>query len=102
MARNSSISEKPICDRPRRLVYWLNPTGEKKVHSLVDNGRCHLVNVNLGTELALTVVNPVFLPNGSARYSIEMIGIDDTFNQQWTIVKDGNPAGQIEQFCVEQ
>jgi RNA-directed DNA polymerase len=36
MARNSSISEKPIGDRPRRLVYWLNPTDEKKVHSLVD------------------------------------------------------------------
>lgn len=36
MARNSSISEKPIGDRPRRLVHWLNPTGEKKVHSLVD------------------------------------------------------------------
>jgi group II intron reverse transcriptase/maturase len=36
MARISSISEKPIGDRPRRLVHWLNPTGEKKVHSLVD------------------------------------------------------------------
>ena len=36
MARISSISEKPIGDKPRRLVHWLNPTGEKKVHSLVD------------------------------------------------------------------
>lgn len=36
MARTSSLSEKPIGDRPRRLVHWLNPTGEKKVHSLVD------------------------------------------------------------------
>jgi len=36
MARKSSLSEKPIGDRPRRLVQWLNPTGEKKVHSLVD------------------------------------------------------------------
>ena len=36
MARTSSFSEKPLGDRPRRLVHWLNPTGEKKVHSLVD------------------------------------------------------------------
>ncbi len=36
MARNSSLSEKPLGDKPRRLVHWLNPTGEKKVHSLVD------------------------------------------------------------------
>jgi len=35
MARNSSLSEKPLGDKPRRLVYWLNPAGEKKVHSLV-------------------------------------------------------------------
>ena len=36
MARISSLSEKPLGDRPRRLVHWLNPTSEKKVHSLVD------------------------------------------------------------------
>lgn len=36
MARISSLSEKPIGDRPRRLAHWLNPTGERKVHSLVD------------------------------------------------------------------
>ena len=30
------MSEKPVRDRPRRLADWLNPTGEKKVHSLVD------------------------------------------------------------------
>jgi len=36
MARTSSLSEKPLGDRPRRLVHWLNPTGERKVHSLVD------------------------------------------------------------------
>ena len=36
MARNSSLSEKPLGDKPRRLVDWLNPAGEKKVHSLVD------------------------------------------------------------------
>ena len=36
MARTSSLSEKPISDKPRRLADWLNPTGEKKVHSLID------------------------------------------------------------------
>ena len=36
MARISSLSEKPLGDRPRRLAHWLNPAGEKKVHSLVD------------------------------------------------------------------
>jgi RNA-directed DNA polymerase len=30
------MSERPISDRPRRLADWLNPTGAKKVHSLVD------------------------------------------------------------------
>ena len=32
----SSLSEKPERHRPRRLADWLNPTGERKVHSLVD------------------------------------------------------------------
>jgi RNA-directed DNA polymerase len=32
----SSLSERPGSHRPRRLADWLNPTGEKKVHSLVD------------------------------------------------------------------
>lgn len=36
MARKSSVSEKPRSDKPRRLVEWLNPTGERKVHSLID------------------------------------------------------------------
>ena len=36
MARISSLSEKPRSQRPRRLADWLNPTGERKVHSLVD------------------------------------------------------------------
>jgi RNA-directed DNA polymerase len=36
MSRKSSISEKPIGHHPRRLADWLNPTGAKKVHSLVD------------------------------------------------------------------
>lgn len=30
------MSEKPETSRPRRLRDWLNPTGAKKVHSLVD------------------------------------------------------------------
>src|SRR5210317_1925433 len=35
-AEESSLSEKPGRHRPRRLAEWLNPTGERKVHSLVD------------------------------------------------------------------
>src|SRR6516165_1392631 len=34
--RNSSFSEKPVRSRPRRLADWINPTGAKKVHSLID------------------------------------------------------------------
>jgi len=36
MARTSSFSERPRSHRPRRLSDWLNPTGSRKVHSLVD------------------------------------------------------------------
>lgn len=36
MARKSSFSEKPRSHWPRRLADWLNPTGARKVHSLVD------------------------------------------------------------------
>lgn len=36
MTRISSLSEKPKRHSPRRLAEWLNPAGEKKVHSLVD------------------------------------------------------------------
>ena len=36
MTRISSVSEKPISDHSRRLVDWINPTGARKVHSLVD------------------------------------------------------------------
>ena len=36
MTRTSSLSERPRRHGPRRLVHWLNPTGERKVHSLVD------------------------------------------------------------------
>jgi RNA-directed DNA polymerase len=36
MTWNSSDMEKPLCHSPRRLVDWLNPDGQKKVHSLVD------------------------------------------------------------------
>ena len=28
--------ERPVHQRPRRLAEWLNPTGAKKVHSLID------------------------------------------------------------------
>ncbi|MGB2888128.1 MAG: reverse transcriptase domain-containing protein, partial [Candidatus Acidiferrales bacterium] len=34
--RNSSLSEKPVRSRLRRLVDWINPMGAKKVHSLID------------------------------------------------------------------
>ncbi|HZC80677.1 MAG TPA: hypothetical protein VE222_02990, partial [Nitrospiraceae bacterium] len=30
------MSEKPVRSRLRRLVDWINPTGAKKVHSLID------------------------------------------------------------------
>jgi RNA-directed DNA polymerase len=30
------LSERPVHQRPRRLADWINPTGAKKVHSLVD------------------------------------------------------------------
>jgi RNA-directed DNA polymerase len=33
---NSSLVEKPLCRSPRKLADWLNPDGQKKVHSLVD------------------------------------------------------------------
>lgn len=36
MTRISSFSERPRSHSPRRLAEWLNPTGERKVHSLVD------------------------------------------------------------------
>ncbi len=36
MTRKSSIREIPISQRPRRLADWLNPTGARKVHSLMD------------------------------------------------------------------
>ena len=36
MDRTSSLSERPESHRPRRLSDWLNPTDERKVHSLVD------------------------------------------------------------------
>ena len=36
MARTSSLSERPGHHGPRRLRDWINPTDERKVHSLVD------------------------------------------------------------------
>jgi RNA-directed DNA polymerase len=30
------MSERPVRQRPRRLADWIDPTGAKKVHSLVD------------------------------------------------------------------
>ena len=36
MTRTSSNVEKPLCQPPRKLSDWLNPNGQRKVHSLVD------------------------------------------------------------------
>lgn len=36
MVRTSSLCERPGHHRPRRLSDWINPTGDRKVHSLVD------------------------------------------------------------------
>ncbi len=33
------MSEIPVHFRPRRLSDWINPTGAKKVHSLMDKGK---------------------------------------------------------------
>ena len=33
---DSSISEKPERQQPRRLADWINPTRTRKVHSLID------------------------------------------------------------------
>ena len=30
------MSERPVHPRPRRLADWINPTGKRKVHSLID------------------------------------------------------------------
>jgi RNA-directed DNA polymerase len=36
MTRSSAGTEKPLWQRPRRLADWLNPDGQRKVHSWVD------------------------------------------------------------------
>jgi RNA-directed DNA polymerase len=36
MRRISSMREKPVHHHPRRLADWIDPTGARKVHSLVD------------------------------------------------------------------
>ena len=33
---NSSVRERPVHGCPRRLTDWINPTGARKVHSLID------------------------------------------------------------------
>ena len=32
----SSLSERPGHHRPRRLADWINPTGARRVHPLID------------------------------------------------------------------
>jgi RNA-directed DNA polymerase len=36
MTRTSSAPEKPLCQPPRKLTDWLNPDGQRKVHSMID------------------------------------------------------------------
>jgi RNA-directed DNA polymerase len=36
MTRTSSTPEKPLCQPPRTLTDWLNPDGQRKVHSMID------------------------------------------------------------------
>ena len=36
MTRTSSHPEKPLCQPPRKLTDWLNPDGQRKVHSMID------------------------------------------------------------------
>jgi RNA-directed DNA polymerase len=33
---SSSNTEKPLCHAPRKLTDWLNPDGQRKVHSMID------------------------------------------------------------------
>jgi group II intron reverse transcriptase/maturase len=46
---NSSLSEKPVRSRLRRLVDWINLTGAKKVHSLIDKV-CKRKNLEMAWE----------------------------------------------------
>ena len=50
----SSLREKPEPVRPRRLADWINPEGERKVHSLVD--KINPSHSFLTTEQTLTFV----------------------------------------------
>src|ERR1700730_10235210 len=44
------MSEIPVHFRPRRLVDWMNPTGERKVHSLIDE-QCQGKNLEMACEM---------------------------------------------------
>ena len=42
---DSSISERPEHRHPRRLADWINPSGERKIHSLIEKvlrSRCEV------------------------------------------------------------
>ena len=41
----NSLSERPRTHGPRRLADWINPTGAKKVHSLVDKILVNLISL---------------------------------------------------------
>ena len=44
------MSEIPVHSRPRRLVDWINPTGARKVHSLIDKVY-HRKNLEMAWEM---------------------------------------------------
>jgi len=69
----------------------------------LDNGRCLLINESLGSELALTLTltNGVVVADNIERYGVEILGIDDALNQQWAVVRVGNPPGNYERSCGE-
>jgi len=50
------MSERPEHHRPRRLADWINPTGEKKVHSLIDK-----VYKRKNLEIALEAISAINL-----------------------------------------
>ncbi|MCG8340417.1 MAG: reverse transcriptase/maturase family protein, partial [Cytophagales bacterium] len=87
MTRISSISETPRSCRARRLAEWLNPTGEKKVHSLVDK-----INKRKNLELAWERVKRNNGAGGVDGVSIEEFGrgIQEDLSRLHNELRPGN------------
>jgi RNA-directed DNA polymerase len=66
---DSSLSERPEHHRPRRLADWINPTGARKVHSLIDK-----VYRQKNLEIAWERVKANHGAGGIDRESIEAFG----------------------------